>query len=82
MNWIILIVAGLFEAAFAFCLGKAKTATGSDIYFWYAGFLITLIISMVLCRLRLRQHLNTLTCRSDLFSFPGLSQKENIILQK
>jgi quaternary ammonium compound-resistance protein SugE len=48
MNWIILIVAGLFEAAFAFCLGKTKTATGSDIYLWYGGFLITLAISMVL----------------------------------
>lgn len=46
MNWIILIVAGLFEVAFAFCLGKAKVATGNDMYFWYAGFLITLGISM------------------------------------
>lgn len=23
MNWIILVIAGLFEIAFAFCLGKA-----------------------------------------------------------
>ncbi|MES2545766.1 MAG: multidrug efflux SMR transporter [Bacteroidota bacterium] len=46
MNWITLIVAGLFEVAFAFCLGKAKEANGNDIYFWYAGFLITLFISM------------------------------------
>lgn len=48
MSWIILIVAGLFEAAFAFCLGKAKLADGSDVYFWYGGFLITLIASMAL----------------------------------
>lgn len=48
MNWIILIIAGLFEVAFASCLGKAKTATGSDVYFWYAGFVITLAISMIL----------------------------------
>lgn len=48
MNWIILIVAGLFEVAFASCLGKAKTATGSDVYLWYAGFIITLSISMLL----------------------------------
>ncbi|MDX1272437.1 MAG: QacE family quaternary ammonium compound efflux SMR transporter, partial [Bizionia paragorgiae] len=27
MNWILLIIAGLFEVAFATCLGKAKTAT-------------------------------------------------------
>lgn len=48
MNWIILIVAGLFEVAFASCLGKAKEATGNDVYLWYGGFLISLIISMVL----------------------------------
>lgn len=48
MNWIILIIAGLFEVAFAACLGKAKTATGNDIYFWYAGFIITLAVSMIL----------------------------------
>ncbi len=29
MNWIILIAAGLFETAFAFCLGKMKGATGA-----------------------------------------------------
>ncbi|WP_372948582.1 DMT family transporter [Mariniphaga sp.] len=46
MNWIILIIAGLFEVAFAFCLGKAKHTTGVDMYLWYAGFLVALIISM------------------------------------
>lgn len=46
MNWIILCVAGLFEAAFAFCLGKAKTSAGSEMYGWYLGFVITLGISM------------------------------------
>lgn len=48
MNWIILIIAGLFEVAFASCLGKAKEATGNDVYGWYAGFLLALIISMAL----------------------------------
>ncbi len=48
MNWILLIIAGLFEAAFAFCLGKAKTASGTNVYLWYVGFLIALTISMVL----------------------------------
>ncbi|RZK43026.1 MAG: multidrug efflux SMR transporter [Pedobacter sp.] len=48
MNWIILIIAGLFEIAFAFCLGKAKESTGNDIYLWYGGFLISLTISMSL----------------------------------
>ena len=48
MNWIILIIAGLFEVAFASCLGKAKEATGSEAYWWYGGFLVCLTISMVL----------------------------------
>lgn len=48
MNWIILIIAGLFEVAFAACLGKAKTATGGEAYLWYGLFVITLTISMLL----------------------------------
>jgi len=48
MNWIILIIAGLFEVAFAYCLGKAKNTTGNEMYFWYTGFLIALSISMIL----------------------------------
>ena len=46
MNWIILTIAGLFEVAFAFCLGKAKETSGSEMYLWYAAFLIALSISM------------------------------------
>ena len=48
MNWILLIIAGLFEVAFAFCLGKAKEATGIETTYWYIGFLIFLAISMFL----------------------------------
>lgn len=48
MAWIILIIAGLFEVAFASCLGKAKEASGAAMYGWYAGFLVTLTISMLL----------------------------------
>ena len=48
MNWILLIVAGLFEVAFATCLGKAKETSGNSYLFWMAGFLICLVISMVL----------------------------------
>jgi len=43
-----LIIAGLFEVAFAFCLGKAKETTGNEMYAWYAGFLMALCISMAL----------------------------------
>ncbi|MHC2991947.1 cation transporter [Pontibacter sp. HJ8] len=46
MNWIILVVAGLFEVAFAFSLGKAKESTGNEMYVWYAAFLVALSISM------------------------------------
>jgi quaternary ammonium compound-resistance protein SugE len=48
MNWIILIIAGLFEVGFAFCLGKAKEATGMTANYWYLGFLGCLTISMYL----------------------------------
>lgn len=48
MNWIILIIAGLFEVAFAFCLGKAKDAVGKEMFLWYGGFLVALAISMAL----------------------------------
>ncbi|WP_341225399.1 multidrug efflux SMR transporter [uncultured Arcticibacterium sp.] len=46
MNWLILIIAGLFEVAFAFCSGKAKESAGNEMYLWYAGFLVALAISM------------------------------------
>lgn len=32
MSWIILIIAGLFESGFAFCLGKMKGVTGMEYY--------------------------------------------------
>ena len=48
MNWIILIIAGLFEVTFAFCLGKAKDASGNEMYLWYTGFILALALSMVL----------------------------------
>lgn len=48
MNWLILIIAGLFEVAFAFCLGKAKETTGTETVLWYIGFAVALTISMAL----------------------------------
>lgn len=48
MSWIILIIAGLFEVTFAFCLGKAKETTGQEMYLWYLGFIVALSISMTL----------------------------------
>jgi len=46
MNWIILIIAGLFEVAFASCLGKVKETSGSEMYWWFSGFVVALLISM------------------------------------
>lgn len=48
MNWILLVIAGLFEVGFAFCLGKAKFSTGITSTYWLMGFLISLSISMLL----------------------------------
>jgi len=48
LNWLLLIIAGLFEVAFAFCLGKAKETTGPTTNYWYLAFLICLSISMYL----------------------------------
>lgn len=46
MNWIVLIIGGFCEVGFAFCLGKAKDTSGSEMYSWYAGFLVMLFLSM------------------------------------
>lgn len=48
MNWILLIIAGLFEVGFASCLGKAKETTGIISTYWMAGFFVCLSISMFL----------------------------------
>jgi quaternary ammonium compound-resistance protein SugE len=48
MNWIMLIIAGLFEVGFATCLAKAKDATGTSFTIWMTGFFVSLSISMVL----------------------------------
>ena len=48
MNWIILIVAGLCECGFTFCLGKAKLASGWEAAGWYAGFIVVSALSMLL----------------------------------
>ncbi|MEJ7625463.1 MAG: multidrug efflux SMR transporter [Ferruginibacter sp.] len=47
-NWILLVIAGLFEVGFATCLGKVKLTTGNVQAVWIAGFFICLSISMYL----------------------------------
>ena len=48
MNWILLIIAGLFEVGFASCLGKAKETSGNTSTLWMVGFFVCLSISMFL----------------------------------
>ena len=48
MNWIILIIAGLCETGFAFCLGKGNIETGHKATLWYIAFIVALVLSMVL----------------------------------
>lgn len=44
MDWIILIVAGLCETGFTYCLGRAKCVAGVE---WRLFFIVTLIASIV-----------------------------------
>ena len=48
MNWIILIIAGLFETGFATCLGKAQETSGKESIYWWFGFFLCLFTSMFL----------------------------------
>jgi quaternary ammonium compound-resistance protein SugE len=48
MDWIVLVIAGLFEAGFTSCLGKAKETVGAESYLWYGGFFACLTLSMLL----------------------------------
>lgn len=48
MNWMLLIIAGLFEVGFTTCLGKAKETSGTTSVLWTTGFFVSLAISMFL----------------------------------
>ena len=48
MHWILLIIAGLFETAFAICLGKTNEVSGKESIPWWIGFIVFLAISMIL----------------------------------
>lgn len=48
MNWIILIIAGLFEVGFTTSLGKAKATSGMESFWWYGSFAVCLTASMAL----------------------------------
>lgn len=48
MNWLILVIAGLFEVVFTSCLGKAKESSGNEAFVWYVGFAVSCAVSMFL----------------------------------
>ena len=48
MNWLILIIAGIFEVAFATCIGKVKETTGNTATWWFIGFVVCLTVSIYL----------------------------------
>lgn len=48
MHWIILILAGLCEVAFTYCLGRAKGISGMEWYTWITAFGVFYILSAIL----------------------------------
>lgn len=48
MNWIVLIMAGLCEVGFTFCLGRSKEVVGLQWWAWIGGFVLFYMLSMVL----------------------------------
>lgn len=48
MNWIVLILAGLCEVGFTFCLGKTKGLEGSSWWMWVSAFAYFYVMSAVL----------------------------------
>lgn len=48
LHWTMLVIAGIFETAFAICLGKARGTQGIEFTGWIAGFVVCLAASMFL----------------------------------
>jgi quaternary ammonium compound-resistance protein SugE len=48
INWIILIIGGLFEALFALSLGKMQHSSGRELFFWLLSFILSVSLSMFL----------------------------------
>ena len=47
MNWIILILAGLCEVGFTYCLGRAKGVSGIEYWTWICGFSMLYVLSAI-----------------------------------
>ncbi|WP_436414510.1 DMT family transporter [Petrimonas sp.] len=46
MNWLLLLIGGLFEACFAFSLTKMSDSSGKMFFFWLLSFIVSVSISM------------------------------------
>ena len=80
MNWIILLLAGLFEVSLTFCLGKARAASGVGFYLWGSGFLASTILSMTL--LATEERLISMLSAIASERYKELLEKEPDLLQR
>jgi len=48
INWIYLIIGGLFETGFAISLGKAQQTSGREMWLWLFFFIVSVTLSMLL----------------------------------
>src|SRR5690554_6834326 len=48
INWILLIIGGIFETGFAISLGKAQHASGKEFWLWLISFAVCVGLSMFL----------------------------------
>ena len=48
INWVLLILGGIFETGFAISLGKSQQTSGKEMWLWLAAFAICVCISMYL----------------------------------
>lgn len=46
MNWLLLIIGGLFESIFAFSLSKISETTGKTMVLWIISFIVSVSLSM------------------------------------
>jgi quaternary ammonium compound-resistance protein SugE len=48
INWILLIIGGLFETCFAISLSRAQHSSGPTMWYWLLSFLVCVSLSMYL----------------------------------
>jgi len=46
MNWLLLLIGGIFEAVFAFSLSKISASNGKEMILWILLFIVSVSLSM------------------------------------